>query len=479
MPSQNSHETLLDGEVTIYTRDGNKKSTYQVRFVNVLSDSPRYIRASLKTANHSLAIERALAMYRDHHNRAFLGLKSSSLSIDQLVEAGIRDFKPVAAKMVRNAHRAYWSIFMDGEDLSKWTTENISEYFIWRIKTQVDRPAGRYFKPSDDTVSVGTLKLERNILRKLFQIAYKKNLIAKVPGFPDRLLGLDHTHRIPSKERRGRFGEEYRTVSQDFRSIRRALNRKSLQPHLDPSSGTFKSWSNVNGNSSSKRLKEHNRWIVKSRPRFNRAQYWFVCLLIANTGIRPSEVVQLRHSDIRIRRSSDDGKYYTVIQIDSEVSKVRTYRDVIAQDFHATFERYLDYKREIEFFFNRKPQDADWLFPKQSDYFSRVNRLNNIVRPNLQRIGLHKSNPKRNNNIQTYYSAYSFRAYYITQRLKSGLDIYTLAKNCGVSIQTLSKTYDYNENWAFRTQMTAHLKKWDDSRSPKYDLETFTDPWET
>mgnify|MGYP003118463279 CR=1 FL=1 len=477
MSSQTAHEELLDGEVVIHTREGSRKATYQVRFRNVLTDSPRYIRSSLKTSNRSLAIERALAMYREHHNRAFLGLKSDGVSIDTLLELGLKELKETSASMAKSAHRTYWSKYMGEQDLSRWQTSDVEDYFEWRVNEATKRPPGRYWKPSKDSVSVSTLKLERNLLRKLFQLGHKRNLIAKVPGFPERLLGMNNTHRLPAKERRGRFSDEtYKTVSRDFRYIRRMLNLKKYQP-MRNEEGTYDSWSKRNGIGSSKTVIEEHRWITKQRSRFSRAQYWFVCILIANTGIRPSEVVRLRHQDISIRKSPDDGKYYTVIKIDSEVSKVRKFRDVISSDQHLTFERYLDYRRELEFAFGFAPGGNDWLFPQGKDYTERIDRLNNLVLPHLKRIGLHKKASTRDESIEVYYSAYSFRAYYITKRLQNGLNIYTLAKNCGVSIQTLSSTYDYNENWAFRKQMTEHIGKWSPGKPSKHNFDEYEEEW--
>ena len=416
-------------------------------------------------------------MYREHHNRAFLGLKSDAVSIETLLELGLQHFKDTSSKMAQSAYNTYWSKYMDGLDLSRWQTSDVKSYFEWRVTEQATRAPGRHWKPSDNSVSVSTLKLERNLLRKLFQLGFANNLIAKVPSFPERLLGLNNTHRVAAKERRGRFTEDtYKIVSDDFRKIRRLLNNESYQPKKNEDGG-FDSWSKQNGVGSSKTVPEDDRWVTKKRSRFSRAQYWFVCILIANTGIRPSEVVRLRHQDISIKKSSDDGKYYTVIKVSSEVSKVRKFRDVISHDEHMTFERYLDYRREIEFAFGAAPQGNDWLVPQQKNSELRVKFLNNIVRPNLQRIGFHKTNPKNDSTVEIYYSAYSFRAFYITMRLMNGLNIYTLAKNCGVSIQTLSSTYDYNENWAFRKQMTEHIGKWSPNTSQKYDLSKYEEEW--
>lgn len=477
MSSQNEHESLLNGEIVIYQR-GGKRKIYNARFNNVQDENKRYVRVSLKTADRTLAIERAIALYREHHSRAFLGLKTDGTSIERLMDVGLRAANEFTRGSAKSLYETYWSEFMSGEDLSKWKTEDIDRYFEWRINKAISREKGRYWKPSETSVSASSLKMERNILRKLFEIGFNNQLIARVPGFPARMDTLNRVHKLPKNSRRGRFTDsEYSIVSRDFSSIRRMLNNKRFHPVRNAESGFFDSWSRANGNGSSKSIHERRRWLVKQKPRFSRAQYWFVSILMANTGIRPAEVVKLKHQDIKVIKDPADGTLYTVVKISESVSKVNKYRDVIAQDRHLTFERYIEYRREILFRFGKEAKPNDWLFPQQSDYSKRVEYLNNIVRPNLKRIGLHTHKKESNKGIKTYFSAYSFRAYYITKRLENGLNIYTLAKNCGVSIQTLSSTYDYNENWAFRKQMTEHIGKHTIPEKAKYDIEGFSEDW--
>ncbi len=477
MSPQSAHETLLDGEIQIYVREGNKNATYQVRFANIQDESKRYVRASLKTSNRSLAIERAIAKYREHHSRAFLGLKTDCVSIEDLMDKAIGKLNKDTAKTAQSMYRAYWSVYMEGQDLSRWKTSDIEEYFKWRIQKGINKTDSKW-KASKNSISLTTLLLEKSLLQTLFQSGFQQSLIAKVPTFPSHLENFKGVHKLSPHKRRGRFTDiQYQTVSRDFGSIRSTLNNISLQPSLDSDSNEFVSWAAATGHKSSLSIPEDRRWAVKKRSRFSRAQYWFACILIANTGIRPVELVKLKHSDISLKRSKADGALYTVINVSSTVSKVNKFRDVIAQDLHLSFERYLDYKRELKFIFNAEPSPEDWLFPQQNNYEQPVKHLHNIVRPNLQRIGLHRHFDKENKGVETFFSAYSFRAYYITKRLQNGLNIYTLAKNCGVSIQTLSSTYDYNENWAFRDQMTQHLGKWSPGENTNTDLDKYAEPW--
>jgi integrase len=473
--SQNEQEYLLDGEILIYIRDGAKKRTWQSRFRNPLADSPRYIRISTKTESKALAIERAITHYREYQSRKFLGLTHGHTTIKQLLDSFKTELDDVGQKMAYTAYDIYWSKYMKDDDISKWTSDDWRDYFLWRIQEQIKRPEGRYFKPSDKSVSANTLKLERIILKRLTLFGYKHNLIARQPIFPERFERLEGVHKLPSNRRRGRFHHEkhYQTILMpEFKRIAVGLKkrknrpapvnpRKEWNPKTNPYISRAKSMVGVDVK---KRMDDEDYKFTCVRPRYNLAQFWFMSLLIANTGIRPAEIVKLRHRDISVREDPEDGRFYTIIQITPETSKIGKYREAFARDFHMTWDRYEVFRQETEHYFNRKIQPDDWMFPRswkdgKLRYDLRVDRLNNIFRPHLQRLGLHKTTVEGHEGVEVYFSAYSFRSYYITQRLKEGLNIYTLSKNAGVSIQTIMSTYDYSENWAYRKEMTKHFKE--------------------
>jgi integrase len=468
-------EKFFSGELVVYRREVYD-GVFQVRIRKIVNNKTEYIRKSLKTRDKDRAIELAIRFYRENQSRLFLGLSSDFVSIEDLLAlASDQSFKEVSEKAARSFYNSYWKEWFSEKDCAKIKTQDIREYFVWRVDKQLNSENERKWKPSDESVSTSTLKYERNLLRKLFEVGKGENLIARVPRFPERF--KYKTHTIAKDERRARFtSETYEIVRKDFVAIRRLLNQEEFQP-IKGEDGVFQSWSRYNGVGSSKKLEEEKRWAVKERSRFARAQYWFISILIANTGIRPSEVVKLKHKHISVVKSRSDGSLYTRIEIPREVSKVGKFRDVISSDFHQTYERYLDYRREIEFRYSVDISQEDWMFPKTGSYEDRIDKLSNLIRPHLVRIGLHKKKSKSHNDIEVYYSAYSFRSWYITKRLENGLNIYTLAKNCGTSIKTIAETYDYSENWAFRKEMTAHLNEHSSSDAPKYNLASHILEW--
>jgi len=388
-------------------------------------------------------------------------------------------------------NKLYWSKYMRGKDLSRWSTEDIEEYFRWRIKEQLTRPRGRYHKASDTSVSSGTLTLERSYLKALFNHGYKNNFIARMPAFPRTFDRFSNVHTLPHNQRRGRFDleDDYRKILMpDFKRIRNGLSKKEWKPRLQNQDIPFHPDSNkwISATIYNKKLgvDEKSKYFTKKTSRISSAMFWFAALLIANTGIRPAELIKLRHRDVKLVRD-DDGRLYSVVYISEEVSKIGVARHAISHDFEATYERYLQYKEELHCYFNREINQNDWLFPKyglntSGLYDERSKGLNNLFRPHLQRLGLHMKESDTHKGVKIFYSAYSFRSFYITQRLAAHLSIYTISKNVGASIDTIMRSYDINETWVFRNEMTQHLRQWskpDMDNSRLQDLEEHAVSW--
>ena len=72
-----------------------------------------------------------------------------------------------------------------------------------------------------------------------------------------------------------------------------------------------------------------------------------------------------------------------------------------------------------------------------------------------------------NKGVNVPRTLYSFRALYISERLRAGMDAFTLARACGTSIEMIERYYDYNKNIVFRKDITRHYKNFEfDGASP-------------
>ena len=472
MSSYKYHKWILEKEILLFVLPTSATDIWQLRFKNPLKDGSRYVRKSTGHKSEGLATAYAIDLYKEYQSRALLNIKSSQVTISFLIETFGYEFDAVTLKSMNSFHRTYWSKFMGDSDLSTWTSDNITEYFNWRINNKTndaddpERNTRRWIS-SDRTISASTLKLERNMMRRLFQIGFKHNYIARMPTFPKRIDRWAGVHKLPSNKRRGRFHpvDHYQKILMpEFKRISDSLKNKDWTPVLTnpdepfhPDNNPYQSISKRDGREG---RESRSKVFCHTWDRYNYATFWFMALLIANSGIRPAAASRLRHKDIRCVED-EDGKVYTLIRIDESISKTGKGRVVVCRDFHKTYERYLIFKQETQYRFNKVISDNDWVFPatnRKEFYVKHRAKYSNVFRVHLQRLGLHKTSVEGYPDIEVFFSAYSFRSFFISERLKNGLDLYTLSKNVGSSPKTILAAYDYNENWAFRHQITKHYK---------------------
>ena len=476
MPSYRDFVKLNDGDLVIYILEGSKNGYWYVRFKNPLDEGSFYVRKSTGFRNKSEATRMALDLYRDYYSREHLGLATGGISLKEAVEKFGKDFDKIGKISVYAAYKAYWKDFFGDSDMAKIKSDKIREYFEYRIKKAKNKENEKTWNASNgNTVSVSTLNMERGLLRRLFLFCKSANYIHSVPGFPRNFKGWAGTHSLPDNMRRGRFNleEDYsKIIMPYFSMIRKGLTNPKWTPELLVLNGE---WSELNpyvsmtrnktnGNKRNKGKSTH-KVFCKQNTRYDAAVFWFYCTLISNSGIRPSELVKLKHKDISIVKDSKTEKYFTLLNVSKEVSKVKKGRTVICRDFHSSYERYLIYKKELEYRFNKEINKYDFLFPAtESGGVGYRGKIYHTVSRHLKRLGLHKR-LNEEHGVFVYYSAYSFRSFYITMRIRNGIDIYALSKNVGASPKIIMKHYDVCENIYLRDRMTRHLIKNDFSKT--------------
>ena len=153
---------------------------------------------------------------------------------------------------------------------------------------------------------------------------------------------------------------------------------------------------------------------VNSRHKKNAEQLHDLVLFMANTGLRPDEILRLEYRDITIVDDLDSGE--TILEIEVRGKRGVGYCKSTANAVH-TFERLVE---------RHKPQSTDNIFP--SLHRALLNRI--LKEENLK--------VDREGQIRT---AYSLRHTYICLRLMEGADIYQIAKNCRTSVEMIEKYY--------------------------------------
>lgn len=480
--SYKHHKSLLNGEILLYILAGSTKNIWQVRFLNRLDNNKRYIRRSTKHRDLTMATSVAMDLYRQHQSKLTLGLKEERVNLGVLVEDFIKDsqYNKSRKDSVLYHQRTYWIKYFKSEDISTINTDDIKDYFNWRLDNNHKIEKGAGWTSSEATTSLSSINMDRICLRMVLQLGEQKRRLVKSPRFP-RINRRDiRVHQLPSNQSRGRFTpEKYEIVQRDFIKISNALNKRDWMPSLmnleeehDPDTNPYVSVGQRRSRSFRKFKgmdygKEAQVYCHRDK-RFLRAAWWFISLLISNSGVRPAECIKLRFQDIKLIES--DGKYYTTINISENVSKTGRRRLMVCRDGHETYKRLLKYKREIFFRFNITDiKDTDWLFPSTSrsnsyKKYKSTAEYGDLSRQNFKRLGIHIQElilleRDTSKNAKIYFSFYSYRSWYISERLRNQMNIWTLSKQVGSSVATLMKHYEFNDMLAFKDEMVNHINK--------------------
>ena len=150
------------------------------------------------------------------------------------------------------------------------------------------------------------------------------------------------------------------------------------------------------------------------RHKKNAQQLHDLVLFMANTGLRPDEILRLEYRDITIVDDLDSGE--TILEIEVRGKRGVGYCKSTANAVHV-FERLVE---------RHKPQAKDKIFPS-------------LHRASFNRI-LEEEDLKTDREGQRR-TAYSLRHTYICLRLMEGADIYQIAKNCRTSVEMIEKYY--------------------------------------
>lgn len=494
MASYKKSVDLMDGDVMIYIIASSKTDVWQVRFKNPLPTGSHYVRKSTQHRNQASATRFALDLYNEYSARKNLGFSTGSMTLGFAVDRFKNEFDKVSKTNLLRNYKSYWLQYFGDKDIARWTGDYIHEYFVWRVKNKKSITNSNLWDSSGGrSVSVSTLNLERNLLRRLLTFCKGSGVLLKVPAFPRNFNGFDNTHSLPNNKRRSRMDSAtYKNIVEPYLDkIQDSLINPEWTPQLRnldlPMDLTSQGGTNLYESRLRRKQREdpqrttHKIWCHKQK-RYNKALFWFFSTLILKCGIRPSEAAKLKNKDIQLKKDEKTGRYFTVVNIPSTVSKVRKHRQAICIDFSYSYEKSVRFFAEKMYRFNRLPEENDWLFPSTSKvdlYDGRMKDYRSVMRANFQKMGIH-TQTEESTGIKTFFSSYSLRSYYISMMLRKGIDLYTLSKFVGASPETILKTYDVNENWFLREKMVSHLSKdvSEFSTEGRDELDKFASDWD-
>lgn len=381
-------EIAIFDEAVIYKRGG------YWHFRMWLTGEGKYARKSLRTRSQTTAIEKGKDFYLELYSNQKAGKKYFSLTAKEGVARYVanRDKDVEAGLIVKGrlgtikTHLAHWLDFI-GRDtkLKEMERSDCEDYYLQRIKlnTTKNLPANQV-----------TVLNEQSTINAMMAWLFKNNE-AHIDHFEFK--------RLPRLDRKDD-----------------SIRRSTFTPNEidDIGSAISQYWDN-------KRNKiDDKEWYGRKL-----ACYYF--LIASVTGLRTGEQRQLRWGDLQW---SDGSKGIEVplvtISIRAETSKVRQSRKFIIRDNGY----FLDLRRLITPLYKTRHLSDLYVFSLDGEnpitqrallyHFGKIIELADI--PDRQTRDI---------------VPYSFRHYFITQKLVNGLAHRQVADICGTSITQIEKTY--------------------------------------
>jgi integrase len=370
----------------------------------------KYARFSLKTRNQNTAVEKAKLHYHELMSNQLSGKRYFSLTTKDGVAAYIAERqKDVDAGIIVKGrlgtiktHLEHWLAYIKKDTkLKELERTDCSDYFLKRSKGK-----------KSVEISISTIANEQGTINSLMKWLFKRKE-AYIDGFD--FSKLPKVDKNDNKIRRSTFSEAEVDLFKD--AVKQYTDRKE------------------------------NKLTDKEWQQRTLASYYF--LIASVTGLRTGEQKQLLWSDIEWTQGSKNKKTVDLvhIQIRAETSKVRNSRGFYCRD-----DGYFKYLRK--FIVENTVETKKPISLKDRLVFS----LNSTKVITQRTLLYHFGNLLALAEIGTTdrdIVPYSFRHYFITQKVMSGLNFRQIADMCGTSQTQIEKTYYHLNDEIKRTNAMA------------------------
>ncbi len=396
------HE-ILGGLVQLYKR---KRSRY---WHCSASYRGRQFRASTKEEDLPQAKQYAEDWFLEIRGKSRAGLiEKREPTIREAAEAFTQVYEiitegEISPKWVQGHQgrlRVHLLPFFGDLGVSQVTQDTAQEYRIYRLTGKrpgeevppIDGPPARPRKPP----ALSTLHNEIGTLRLVLQTAVRKRWLSHLPD-----------------------------LSPPFKTSGKIVHRPWFSP------AEYKQLYTA--------TRQYAHDLKGKRHQWNAEQVHDYVLFMANTGLRPDEVMphNLQHRDVTIVR--DDATGERILEIEVRGKRGVGYCKSMPSA-ERPYERLRDRAKPIQG--NRRKRTGAWSEPEppKPEYPQPTDPVfpGNHIKLFNGVLGRAKLKFDRDGNRRT---AYSLRHTYICTRLMEGADIYQIAKNCRTSVEMIEKFY--------------------------------------
>ena len=411
----------------IYKRGDTKRGIWYLR----LSNKGKAIFKSLTTTNKETALVAARQMYFEITGKIDRGERLKSITTDELIAIWVKQLEGMVTDI------PHQGIVPNVFKSKKYWLRNWSEYIhhlrlqdkpIDKIKPSATRGFATWLneRPKQTSKRTGARNREQinnniNEVNKMYhQVAIKDRYISTddMPQIDRLKYKIDDTVKrdIPSKD-------DYQVF---YKYLMNTYTTKKHNKEVDP-------------------RELEKRKIFKE----------FV-LIIANSGIRPKELLGVMKSEISevVGNTDSDDKDNIVIKIRRDNAKTGYERHVVCPVRHRLERVYASYRA---LGIKHEPSDPIFMNPNKGKYYKQpFGRMimNNRLKQVLKASGLQEQLDKQNRS----YSLYSFRHYFCYLRLLNNVPIHLLAKNMGTSVGNIESTYGHINTQLHADELTQGMK---------------------
>lgn len=402
-------------EITIIKREQKGSFSLYARYYidkpfRHLNNNRMYVIESLETKVQEDARNRALQRYAELQNfiktgRSFRSklVKKVFDEFEQFYEHRVKleadGYTKHMLRGYKNTVKRYWLEYLAEQGvihIDDIKYEHLENYPIWRKEYWInDTPQKRLSKHSNVSInpSQTTILWDVKMFRAFLKWAKNHNhMHADVP---------DYTYRTGTKNSRLGFTK---------------FQWDKLTAHM--ASDNFL----TNG---TKHKRDHR--VERSRMGLRA----FV-LLLGHSGMRPGEALKLKWGDVELLdEKGPNGGQLAVANIQATHTKQRKFRRVLINE---TGVRALLRLRQYKYRTDRI-SEHDYIFCEPNSD-KPIQTMHTVFKQLVQKAGI-GTDAKGNEFVP-----YSCRHFYITMSLQRGIDAYSVAKNCGTSVEMIQQYYD-------------------------------------
>jgi len=407
---------LFEGELIVFKR-ANSPNWYMRVYVKKES---KHYQKSCKTKSKYDALDFAKRMYKELQQKVAKDEKVFTITLGDALEAYD---KQEQERVNRGLIGATWKYQKE-----VYLRTTFAKYFD--VTTQVnqinEKDLEEYVNERMDILKrKTTLKQEIGILKHFWRTYLVKNgFVYQVPLFPEFRI-----RRGDSAKREDTFSlKEYEKL---YKFLREWVKEKNVS-NVRIAVGGY-----ANRKDKEKKLVAWERQMEIHR----RVMMRELILICANTGIRvPKEITSLTWGDVKVIKETSTGRYNNKKNVEELIALVnigsnqKTGMRVVTGVAGRYFQRLKQYYRDT---FDYNPTDKDFVF---MDMLGR-NQGKVFERHSFYRLWKELMSSAKLTRLE--FSPYSLRGFYITQSILNGIDLLLIAKNCGNSLNTIMKHYEF------------------------------------